>query len=294
MTTRPMTLDSSLASTRAARRQARMSTWILYLVLILGGLMFIIPILWLILGSIKVDTELRSYPVYILPSTAQWDNYQKAVTVIPYFTHMLRSFLLAAVYAVLTVLSSSFVGFGFARLRAPGRNFLFMLLVSMMIVPSIVLVIPQYILYSRYGFIDTYWPWILWGLTGAPFHIFLFRQFFSTFPKELEDAAEIDGCNRWRIFWQVFLPNARAPVIVAFIFSFNWVWGDFFSQSLFLSSKNATLAMRLATAYANPQGYPIYSLSMAGVVLYILPLIIVFFLGQRYFVEGIVTTGLKG
>jgi multiple sugar transport system permease protein len=294
MTTQELTQDYRWASSRTARKQARVGSWLLYLVLFLGGLMFIIPIIWLVLGSIKVDTELRAYPVFILPSTAQWSNYQQAVTVIPYFTYMLRSFLLAAVYAILTVVSSAFVGFGFARLHAPGRDFLFLLVVSMMIVPGIVLVIPQYVLYSRYGIIDTYWPWILWGLTGAPFHIFLFRQFFLTFPDELEDAAEIDGCDRLRIFWQVFLPNARAPIIVALIFSFNWVWGDFFSQSLFLSSNNATLAMRLATAYNNPQGYPIYSLTMAGVVIYVLPLIIVFFLGQRYFVEGIVTTGLKG
>jgi multiple sugar transport system permease protein len=210
-----------------------------------------------------------------------------------YLTYALRSLVLAVGYAILTVCSSAWVGFGFARHRAPGRNLFFVLLLSTMLIPGIVKVIPQYVLYSRYGIINTYWPWIIWGLTGSAFSIFLFRQYFSTFPKELEEAAEIDGCGRFRIFWQIFLPNAIAPILVTLMFSFNWVWGDFFSQSLYLRSDHATLVMKLAGAYSNPQGYPLYSLTLAGVVVYALPLVIIFIFAQRYFMEGIVTTGMK-
>ena len=286
-------MNLSMTSNARHRINARLYHIVLFAVVLFGAIVFILPIIWLILGSFKVDAELRSYPVQIFPAVFRWSNYVEAWTSIPYFTFMLRSFLLAGTYAILTVFSSAFVGFGFARHRAPGRNILFLFVIAMMIVPQIVTVIPQYILYSRYGIINTYWPWILWGLTAAPFHIFLFRQFFLGFPKELEDAAEIDGCNRIQIFWRIFMPNARAPMIVTLIFAFNWVWGDFFTQALFLSSDNATLAMRLASAYTNPQGYPIYSLTMAGAVMYCLPLILIFFMAQRYFVEGIVTTGIK-
>ena len=273
--------------------RAKLPRFLLLTAFFIGAFVFILPIIWLVLGSFKVDAELRSFPVQIFPGAFRWSNYVEAFTAIPYLTYMVRSFLLALTYAVLTVFSSAFVGFGFARHNVPGRNQLFLVVVAMMIVPQIVTIIPQYILYSRYGIINTYWPWILWGLSAAPFHIFLFRQFFMSFPKELEEAAELDGCNRFQVFRRIFLPNARAPMIVTFIFAFSWVWGDFFTQSLFLSSENATLAMRLASAYTNPQGYPIYSLTMAGAVMYSLPLILIFFMAQKYFVEGIVTTGIK-
>ena len=286
-------MSTSAFSNNKYRFSAKFYHLALFSAVLVGALIFVLPIAWLVLSSFKVDTEMRSYPVQIFPAVFRWQNYVEALTAIPYLTYMLRSFLLALTYAVLAVYSSAFVGFGFARHKAPGRDILFLVVVSMMIVPQIVTIIPQYILYSRYGIINTYWPWILWGLTSAPFHVFLFRQFFLGFPKELEEAAEIDGCNRLQIFWRIFLPNARAPMIVTTIFAFNWVWGDFFTQSLFLSADKSTLAMRLATAYTNPQGYPIFSLTMAGVVLYSLPLIIIFFLAQRYFVEGIVTTGIK-
>ena len=161
------------------------------------------------------------------------------------------------------------------------------------IIPRIILIIPQYIMYSRVGLLNTYWPWVLWGLSGSAYHIFLFRQFFMTFPKALEEAAVLDGCGRFRIFWQIFLPNAKPVIIVTSIFAFTWVWGDFFSQALFLNESRATLAMKLASAYTDPKGFPIYSLTMAGLVLYTLPLIVIFFVGQKHIVEGIVTTGVK-
>ncbi len=286
-------MNTTITSPQKQWSRAKLYRLLLLAALFIGVFLFILPLIWLVLGSLKVDAELRSFPVQILPGAFRWSNYVEAFTAIPYFTYMTRSFLLAMTFAVLTVISSSFVGFGFARHNAPGRNLLFLVVVAMMIVPQIVTIIPQYILYSRYGIIDTYWPWILWGLTAAPFNIFLFRQFFLVFPKELEEAAELDGCNRFQIFYRIFLPNARAPMIVTFIFAFSWVWGDFFTQSLFLSSDKATLAMRLASAYTNPQGYPILSLTMAGAVMYALPLILIFFLAQKYFVEGIVTSGIK-
>jgi ABC-type glycerol-3-phosphate transport system permease component len=264
-----------------------------YGVLIAAVAAFMIPIIWLLLGSLKLNAEFRAYPIKILPRSPIWNNYYDALTLVPFFVYAGRSLLLALLYTVLVVISSAFAGFGFARHRAPGRNALFILVVAMVMVPQIVTIIPQFMLYSRLGLVGTYWPWVLWGIAGSPFHIFLFRQFFAGFPKELEDAAEIDGCTRLRVFGQIFLPNAGPVLAASAIFAFQWVWGDFFLQSIFLNESHATLAMKLASAYVDPHGNPLYTQTLAAVVIYVLPLIVVFFLAQKQIVRGVVTTGLK-
>jgi multiple sugar transport system permease protein len=273
------------------RRHAGMVLY--YLVLIVAAAAFMIPIVWLVLGSLKLNAEFRAYPIMILPRTPIWDNYYDALTLVPFFVYAGRSLLLASLYTILVVISSAFAGFGFARHHAPGRNALFILVVAMVMVPQIVTIIPQFMLYSRLGLVGTYWPWVLWGIAGSPFHIFLFRQFFAGFPKELEDAAEIDGCSRLRVFGQIFLPNAGPVLAASAIFAFQWVWGDFFLQSIFLNESHATLAMKLASSYVDPHGNPLYTQTLAAVVIYVLPLIVVFFLAQKHIVRGVVTTGLK-
>ncbi|HEU5014177.1 MAG TPA: carbohydrate ABC transporter permease [Roseiflexaceae bacterium] len=280
-------------ATDAGRAQRAIRVFLYYGVLIAAVAAFMIPIIWLLLGSLKLNAEFRAYPIKILPRSPIWNNYYDALTLVPFFVYAGRSLLLALLYTVLVVISSAFAGFGFARHRAPGRNTLFILVVAMVMVPQIVTIIPQFMLYSRLGLVGTYWPWVLWGIAGSPFHIFLFRQFFAGFPKELEDAAEIDGCTRLRVFGQIFLPNAGPVLAASAIFAFQWVWGDFFLQSIFLNESHATLAMKLASAYVDPHGNPLYTQTLAAVVIYVLPLIVVFFLAQKQIVRGVVTTGLK-
>jgi multiple sugar transport system permease protein len=275
----------------AGRRQLTASLY--YVVLGLAAAAFMLPIVWLILGSLKLNAEFRAYPIVILPRTPIWDNYYDALTLVPFFVYVGRSLWLASLYTTLVVVSSALAGFGFARHRAPGRNALFILVVAMVMVPQIVTIIPQFMLYSRLGLVGTYWPWVLWGISGSPFHIFLFRQFFAGFPKELEDAAELDGCSRLRVFSQIFLPNAGPVLAASAIFAFQWVWGDFFLQSIFLGESHATLAMKLASSYVDPHGNPLYTQTLAAVVIYVLPLIVVFFLAQKQIMRGVVTTGLK-
>lgn len=272
------------------RRRGRV---LYYTVLIMVAAVFMLPIVWLVLGSLKLNAEFRAYPIVILPRTPIWDNYYDALTLVPFFLYAGRSLWLASMYTVLVVISSAFAGFGFARHRAPGRSTLFMLVVAMVMVPQIVTIIPQFMLYSRLGLVGSYWPWVLWGISGSPFHIFLFRQFFAGFPRELEDAAELDGCNRLRVFSQIFLPNAGPVLAASAIFAFQWVWGDFFLQSIFLGESQATLAMKLASSYVDPHGNALYTQTLAAVVIYTLPLIVVFFLAQKQIMRGIVTTGLK-
>ncbi len=141
---------------------------------------------------------------------------------------------------------------------------------------------------------NSYWPWILWGFSASPFHIFLFRQFFQAFPQELEEAAEVDGANILRIFVQIVLPNSYAVIATSFILNFLGVWGDWLMPLLYLTDKNTTLAVKLINSYVNPQGYPLVTPTLAASVLYILPPIAMFFVVQKYIMQGMVTSGLKG
>ncbi|HEY3079642.1 MAG TPA: carbohydrate ABC transporter permease [Chloroflexota bacterium] len=256
---------------------------------------FSLPTIWLLLTSLKTETEYGSYPIRILPAAPRPQNYALAVTMFPFLKFFMNSVILSGSFSILTVLSSAAAGFGFSRHRGvAGRDFLFALVLATMMVPQLVTLVPQYVLFSELGLLNSYWPWILWGLSGSAFHIFLFRQFFSAIPRDLEDAAEVDGCGKFRIFWQIFLPNSLPAVTASAIFCFTWVWGDWLYPKLFLNDQITTLAVRLATSYVNPQNLPLYTVTMAGVVLYVLPMVLVFFLAQKYIIQGVVTTGLKG
>ena len=259
------------------------------------AIIFSLPTIWLVITSLKREIEYASYPVTILPAIPQYLNYALAVTFFPYFTYFMHSVILAGSYTVLTVIVSAAAGFGFSRHRGvPGRNLLFGMVLSTMMVPGLVTLVPQYMLFSQLNLVNSYWPWILWGLSGSPFHIFLFRQFFLSIPRELEDAAEVDGCSKFRIFWQIFLPNSLPVLAASSIFCFTWVWGDWLYPSLFLADDITTLAVKLATSYVDPHQNPLITLTMAGVVIYVLPMVVVFFLAQKYIIQGVVTTGLKG
>ena len=264
--------------------------------LIAMTLVFSIPTIWLVLTSLKRETEYASYPIRVLPDIPQFNNYVLALTLFPYLRFLMNSIILSTTFAVLVVLTSSAAGFGFARHpNAPGRTALFSLVLATMMVPGLVTLVPQFMLFSWLGLTNSYWPWVLWGLSGSPFHIFLFRQFFAAIPRDLEDAAEVDGCGKLRIYWQIFLPNSLPAVAASAIFSFTWVWGDWLHPKLFLTDQITTLAVKLATAYVDPvQGMAIVTVTVAGVVLYVLPLIIIFFCAQRFIVQGVVTSGLKG
>jgi len=265
-----------------------------YGVLILVTGLITLPAIWFLITSLKKEVEYLSYPIKVLPAVAQWENYVKVFTLAPFLRHAGYTLFLALVNTVLVVITSAMGGFAFSRFEVPGRNRLFMIVIALLIVPGIVVVIPQFIVFSRLHLTDTYWPWVLWGLSASPFFIFLFRQFFATFPKELEDAAEVDGCGPFRIFWQIFLPNSQAALATAFIFNFNGVWSDYFTPLIYLSDAKTTLAVKLATSYLDPKGNALTTITLAACVIYTLPLVIIFFLGQKHILKGVVTSGLKG
>ena len=267
-----------------------------YGVLILVTLLISVPIIWLLITSLKVDSEYNIWPIRFFPKVPKWENYAEVFAPRHHILRFARnSLVLAVANTILTMITSSMGGFAFSRFRdVPGRNKLFSIIIALLIIPTMVTIIPQFIVFSRLKLTNTYWPWILWGLGASAYYVFMFRQFFLTFPRELEDAAEVDGCGPFRIYSQIFLPNAKPVLAAAFIQSFSWVWGDWFTPVVFLTTENTTMAVKIASAYVNPQGNYIVTITLAACVVYTLPLIIMFFLGQKQILRGVVTSGLKG
>lgn len=284
-----------IAREAATQPRVRLGRAINLTALVLVTIIFSLPTIWMVLTSLKQESEYASYPVRILPAIPQWYNYDLAVTIFPFLTYFMHSVILSGCFTVLTVLVSAAAGFGFSRHRGvPGRDALFAIVLSTMMLPGLVTLVPQYMVFAKLNLLNSYWPWILWGLSGSPFHIFLFRQFFTSIPRDLEDAADVDGCSKFRIFLQIFLPNSLPAVAASSIFAFTWVWGDWLYPLLFLNDRITTLAVKLATSYVDPQNNPLITVSMAGVILYVLPMIVIFFAAQKYIIQGVVTTGLKG
>jgi multiple sugar transport system permease protein len=265
-----------------------------YLLLIFTSLILIAPIFFMVVNSFKLDAEYMSYPIRIFAKVTQWGNYKLVFTMTPFIKIALRTAALALTVATLTACTSSLVGFAFARYQVPGSKRLFGLVVAMLIVPFIVILIPQFILYAKLKLTNTYWPWILGALSGSSYNIFMFRQFFLGFPKELEDAAEVDGCGPFRIYWQIFLPNSKPVIATVMIFSVLGVWGDYLMPLIYLNNSKTLLGVALAGAFKNPQGFDLKTVSLAASVVYILPMIIIFFFAQKSILKGVVTSGLKG
>ena len=264
------------------------------LAIALLALLFIAPFLWLLATALKSYADIGALPIHWLPQQIQWGNFEHALTDIDFGQAATNSVVLSVIYTSLVTMSSSMVGFGFARLRGIGKRPLFLIMLATIMLPPILTAIPTFVMFTKMGLIDTDWPWVFWGLASSPYLVFLFRQFFAAIPKELEEAAIIDGCSYWRIYWQIFLPLSRTVLATAALLAFTQVWGDWFTQMLFLSGNQTTLAVAIAQGYLNSQGFQLFNIAAAGAIIYILPVLIVFFFAQRFFVRGIVTTGLKG
>ncbi|MFI2432849.1 carbohydrate ABC transporter permease [Streptomyces sp. NPDC018693] len=276
-----------------ARVRVRTSRLVLYTVLVTVTGLMLGPFGWLVITGLKTTPELAASPVHWLPDTAQWHNFADAFTQIDFLGHARNSLIISLLYATLVTLSSAWVGFGFARLNAPGKKALFGVLLGSMMLPQMITLFPTYLIFAKLGMVDTYWPWVLWGLAGAPYLVFLFRQFFAGMPRELEEAAIVDGCGYTGIFWRIFLPQSWPVLAASFVIAFTWSWGDFIAPMLLLSSDRTTLSVAIMTSYVTPGGLPVNNLLAAGSVMYVVPILLIFLVAQRGFVAGMSTTGLK-
>ncbi|MCS7054692.1 MAG: carbohydrate ABC transporter permease [Thermoflexales bacterium] len=307
------TLPESEATPRAFRRLAsvpRVHGWpaqsirftnalrrlITYLILVLLGVIMALPFVWMVSTALKPDALVFSIPPEFFPRPWVWRNFIDALTILGHPVHLYvwNTLVIAVLGVVGVALSSSLVAFGFARLEFPGRDKLFVVVLGTMMLPFAVTMVPQFILYQRIGWLDTFLPLIVPYWFGAPFHIFLLRQFFLTIPRELDEAARIDGASNLRIYWNIILPLSRPALATVAIFAFVYHWNDLLWPLIVLSSqKNWTLALFLASF----QGYmqqPRWNLLMAASTVLVLPVLILFFFTQKLFIRGIVLTGLKG
>ncbi len=274
----------------------RLNRAVAYAILITVAFLVVIPVIWLLLSSLKQDSDYMAWPIHFLPIKWRWVNYQLTFTITPFVKVAARTAILAISTSIITAITSAMGGYAFARFQdVKGNSRLFRVIIVLLIIPGIVFMIPQFMLYSYLHIIpNTYWPWILGALGASPYYVFLYRQFFLGFPKELEEAAEIDGCGPWRIFWQIILPNSKPVIATILIFSFNAVWGDYLQPLLFLNDRMTLLGVKMATAFVDPHGNALRTVSLAATVIYILPLVIVFFVGQKHILKGLITSGLKG
>ena len=292
-------------ATQHERGEIRLSTQIIrkgtealtrafaHLVLMAGGIVFMAPFVFLVSTSLKAYRQIVVFPPIWIPNPVIWRNYTDVFFYAPFHRYFLNTLLITSTWVIGAVFASSLAAYAFARLRAPGRDTLFMLMLSTMMVPGMVRLIPTYIVFAKLDWINTFLPLTIPSLLGSAFYIFLLRQFFMTIPMELEDAALIDGCSRLGIWWRIMLPLAKPALATVTIFSFMGAWNDLLGPLIYLNDQNLyTLALGLQ-AFQYVHGGD-WGLLMAAATMMIVPVVFLFFLAQKQFVQGIVLTGIKG
>ena len=260
--------------------------------------MFMGPYLWTLSSSLKTPYEILQYPPPLIPALPQWGNYVRVWEIIDFGTFTRNSLFVTALGVVGSVVSSSIVAYGFSRFRFPGRNILFVFCLTAMMLPTQVTIIPLFMVFNKLGWINTFKPLVAPSFFGGgAFNIFLLRQFFMTLPLDLDEAATIDGAGKARIFLRIILPLSGPALSSAAIFAFRNHWNSYLQPLIFLNTRDKyTLPIGLTYLSRQPDdpGLPKDHLMMAAAAMTTLPMIILFFTGQRYFVRGIVTTGIKG
>ncbi|MGQ9555344.1 MAG: carbohydrate ABC transporter permease [Anaerolineae bacterium] len=267
-----------------------------FVVVLLGAAFVLIPFLWMVTTALKTEMETYAVPPRWIPSKWMWRNFPDALRLLPFGRFYRNTAFVTFGSMVGAVLSSSLVAFGFARLRAPGRDLLFVILLGTMMLPGQVTLIPLYLLFNKIGWVNTYYPLIIPAyFGGGAFNIFLLRQFFMTIPLEMDDAAKIDGCGFFETYWRLILPLARPAVATVAIFHFMYHWNDFFTPLIYLNDlPKFTVAVGLAFFRGSGMGSGRLDWLMAASVTALMPCLILFFLAQRLFIQGIVITGVKG
>lgn len=264
-----------------------------YVVLILGSIAFLTPLAWLMSTSLKTQDQIFTYPIKWVPSPVRWGNYHDLFSTAPFGTYIWNTCILTFFGVLGSLTGSSIAGYAFARLRFRGRNTLFFIMLSTMMVPGWVTLIPSYIMFAKIGWLDTYLPILVPAFFATPFNTFLLRQFFLSMPVELEEAARIDGCSTFRIFATIALPLAKPALVIVSLYSFLLHWNDFLGPLVYLQSQNK---FPLSLGISNFIGLQSqnYALTMAGAAIAIAPCVILFFIAQRWFIQGVVVTGVKG
>ncbi|WP_026486779.1 carbohydrate ABC transporter permease [Caldanaerobius polysaccharolyticus] len=289
-------LYSETAWKRRAKARKMVLKVINHLILIAGSVVFIFPLLWLVSTSLKPDTQIFKVPPELIPKPFVWKNYVDMWIYFP-FMQFLKNTLIVVILSMAGVLiTAPLVAYAFARLKWPGRDIFFMIVLATMMLPGQVTMIPLYILFRRLGWVDTFLPlWVPAWFGGGAFYIFLIRQFLLTIPKELEESAIIDGANYWQIYAKIMLPLIQPVLTTIAIFQFMGAWNDFMGPLIYINDQakyTLSLGLRLFQQQTSSSQTE-FGMMMAATTLMVIPVIIFFFLGQRRFIEGVVLTGMK-
>lgn len=275
---------------RARMLQQKTAT---HAILILLGLSFIAPFLWMLLTSVKSLEEITSLPVTIWPEQFRWQNYADVFSVIPFTRYFWNTLLITGLSVVGQLISAPLVAYSITKIEWFGAKWIFPIVIGTMLLPYQVTMIPVYLIFQKMHLTGSIWPLVIPTFTAAPLYIFLLRQFFMGLPTSLIHAAKIDGANDYRIYWSVVLPLTRPALASVAIFTFLYTWSDFMGPLLYINKADQyTLTLGLQAFLA--EHYTEWGLLMAASALFTLPIVVVFFFAQKQFVEGISLTGIKG
>ena len=283
----------SSASFRARQTKDRIRGIAIHIALIPAAFVFLLPFLWMLSTALKPDSQLYAYPPIWIPNPLQWDNFPKTVTFVPFFLYLRNTLIISISSMVGVVISSALAAYSLARIRWPGRHILFLMTIATLMLPSQVTLIPVFLVFKNLGWVGDFRPLILPQFFGFAYYIFLMRQFFMSIPQELSEAAYIDGANEFRIFWSVILPLAKPALATVAVFQFIRSWTDYLNPLIYLNDQSLYTLQLGLQQYSSQYGRE-WGLLMAAAVLITLPPIVIFFLTQRTFVQGVTLTGIKG
>jgi multiple sugar transport system permease protein len=296
-TTVPKVARTTYKPSEAFRRQKRIGSIARYFILTITGLFFAFPLFWTMSSSLQTWQELRSFEPHLLPEVPQWHNYVKLFTAVPYARWLLNSFLIVAITIPGTIITATMAAYAFARFDFYGKNVWFIIMLGTMMIPRTVILIPQYLLFFNLGWINTYIPLTIGSwLGGGAFMIFLLRQFILSIPRDLDEAAIIDGAGPFRILWSVLMPLMRPALTTVAILTFLGDWNDFFGPFIYLNRQElftAAVGLRFFQYIPLETADPRDHLLMAAAAVMTIPVVTLFAVAQRYFISGVVMTGLK-
>lgn len=292
--TQPPAVTTMHAQRQASMRRRDLTHKIIVYSLLIGlSVVFMLPFLWMVSTSLKQAQDVFTYPPSFLPNSFEWRNYIDGWNILPFTTFLINSLIVTTSNVVGNIISCSLVAFGFARLRARGRDLLFLLLLATLMIPREVTIVPRFLLFSQLGLVNTLWPLILPAWFGYAFFIFLLRQFFMSIPRELDDAARIDGASSLRILFDIILPLSGPAIATVAIFAFIGNWTNLLDPLIYLRSTELyTLALGLNLFRG--QNFTQFNLLMAVSIITLIPVLVVFFVSQRIFVQGVALSGMGG
>jgi len=267
-----------------------------YGLLCLLAVPFVFPTWWMITSSVKPVSEIFAWPPKLIPTSFSLDAYRDVFTLQPFGQQYFNSAYIAAVVTLGTLAVASLSGYAFARIRFPGADALFLVVLTGLLIPSEVTIVPLFQMFSRWGLVDTHWPLILVPILGAPgvLATFIMRQFFLALPGELEEAGRLDGLGRFAIFWRIALPLSRPALGAVAIFTFLHSWNLYLEPIVFLSTPAKFTLPQALTQFVDAYGGPMWDVQLSAATLSAVPVLVVFLIAQRQFIEGLAHTGLKG